>query len=123
MKRLITLFATCLLIIGLTACGGAATPQILEPATTDTPPMPLETPTAAATDTAVPASPTPTNTPPPTSTFGPTPTETFLPMLDLPTLEAFEPALDVWDGQPTYIADSQPGFTLLLSFIDFFPHV
>jgi hypothetical protein len=31
-------------------------------------------------------------------------------MLDLPTLEAFEPALDVWDGQPTYIADSQPGF-------------
>ena len=110
MKRLIPLVTYCLLITGLVACGGAATPQILVPVTTDTPSVPLASPTAAATETVVPASLTPTNTPLPTSTFGPTPTETFLPMLELPTLESVEPAFDVWDGQPTYLGDSQPGF-------------
>lgn len=69
----------------------------------------LATPSAPASET--PAPPTPTFTPAPTFTpIGPTPTETLLPPLDLPTLEASEPALEIWDGLPTYLADSRAGF-------------
>ncbi len=104
MRRLLTLITTYyLLITVLTACGGAA-PEVFVPAATDTPLAPLASPTAPV--------PTETLTPtaPQTPTFGPTPTETLLPTLELPTLEVVEPALDVWDGVPTYLADSQPGF-------------
>ena len=95
----------CLLITVLAACGASA------PEVTPAPLMeePLATPTAPATET--PAPPTSTSTPVPTFTpIGPTPTETLLPPLELPTLEASEPALEIWDGLPTYLADSQPGF-------------
>jgi hypothetical protein len=69
----------------------------------------LSTPTALATET--PAPPTLTSTPLPTATLpGPTATETLLPTLELPTLALVEAALDVWDGLPTYLADSQPGY-------------
>lgn len=109
--KLITVY--CLLITILSACGGAPT---LEPS-----PVPLvndgllSTSTAPASET--PAPPTLTSTPVPTSTpLGPTATETFLPTLELSTLEAFEPALDVWDGLPTGLADSQPGFYFRVKF-------
>ena len=73
----------------------------------------LSTPAAPATDTPSPLPPS-TQTPAPSATiaptFGPTATETFMPTLELPALEAVEPALDVWDGLPTYLAESQPGF-------------
>ena len=98
MKRLILIIVFCSLI-ALTACG---------PAATSTPLVAEETPTALDTETPTPA--LPTATPLPTATFGPTPTETLLPTLELPTLAAVEPAFDVWDGLPTYLADSQPGF-------------
>ena len=39
-----------------------------------------------------------------------------MPTLELSTLAAFEPALDVWDGQPTYLGDSQPGFYFRVKF-------
>ena len=46
-----------------------------------------------------------------TSTLvGPTPTETPLPPLELPTPLANPPALLAWDGQPTYMGDSKPGY-------------
>lgn len=101
MKRIITL----ILLFGfvLAACGAPApsTPSVHEDA--------LSTPTAPASET--PAPPTLTSTPLPTATpLGPTPTETLLPTLELPTLAPVEPALDVWDGLPTYLADSQPGY-------------
>ncbi len=101
MKRIFTLIL--LLSAWLVACAPSApaTPSIHEDA--------LSTPTALATET--PAPPTLTSTPLPTATPpGPTPTETLLPTLELPTLAPAEPALDVWDGQPTYLADSQPGY-------------
>jgi hypothetical protein len=95
-----------LLIFILAACGPQA---MTEPMSAQ---VELATPTAAA--SAKTPSPLPTQTPAPsatvTPTFGPTATETLLPTLELPTLEAVEPALDIWDGQPTYLAESQPGY-------------
>lgn len=99
MKRIFTL----ILLSGfvLAACGAPAlsTPSVHEDE--------LSTPTAPASETPAPSTPTPlpTATPP-----GPTPTETFLPTLELPTLAPAEPVFDVWDGPPTYLADSQPGY-------------
>lgn len=46
----------------------------------------------------------------------PAPTETPLPTLEVPTEVARPPALAVWDGLPTYLADSQPGFYFRLQF-------
>lgn len=69
---------------------------------TPTPP-PSETPTLAPTQTALPS---PTLLP----TIVIPATETLLPPLELPTMMATEPALSIWDGLPTYLADSQPGY-------------
>jgi hypothetical protein len=109
MKRLVTL--SLLLILLLTACGAPARGALASVPADVT----LSTPTAPASETPLPTQtsepPTLTSTPAPTSTpIGPTNTETPLPTLELPTLEATEPALDVWDGAPTYPGDSQPGF-------------
>ncbi|MFZ5858858.1 MAG: hypothetical protein ACOYZ6_18680 [Chloroflexota bacterium] len=106
MKRIVTLIL--LLSFLLAACGSPApvTNSIHEDA--------LSTPTAstpAAPATETPAPLTSTSTPLPTATPpGPTATETLLPTLELPTLAPAEPVFDVWDGQPTYLADSQPGY-------------
>ena len=52
-----------------------------------------------------------TSTPAPTSTLIPsTPTETPLPTLELPTEVVNPPAQMVWDGAPTYLAESTPGY-------------
>ncbi|RJP51227.1 MAG: hypothetical protein C4583_09145 [Anaerolineaceae bacterium] len=107
MKRIVTLIL--LLSFWLVACGPSAlaTPSVHEDA--------LSTPTAPATETSAPPTSTPTRVPSVTPP-APTLTETLLPTLELTTLEAFEPALDVWDGQPTYLADSQPGFFFRVKF-------
>jgi len=119
MRRLIVL--SLILTFLLTACGGAAQPFLVE-VPTDTA---LASPTAPNTETPTAEPPlrplsaptqTAANTAAVTPTFGPTATETFLPTLELSTLEAFEPALDVWDGQPTYLGDSQPGFFFRVKF-------
>jgi hypothetical protein len=54
----------------------------------------------------------PTQTFTPAPTFTPTvrPTETPLPPLELPTEVANAPSLLAWDGKPTYLGDSQPGY-------------
>jgi hypothetical protein len=103
--KLITV--TCLLITVLSACGA---PALVEPARVPTSAVvELGTPTAPATETSTPL-------PPPSPTLGPTATETALPTLELPPLELVEPALDVWDGRPTYIADSLPGYYFRVKF-------
>lgn len=110
MRRLIPLLL--LLSLWATACGSA----MPAPAATEAPaeatelpaePM-LETPTPEPpTETALPSpSPVPSSTPSP----APTSTETPLPPLDLPTLAPDLPTLAVWDGLPTYLGDSQPGY-------------
>ncbi len=46
----------------------------------------------------------------------PLPTETALPTLVLPTKSLFVGTFEVWDGLPTYPADSQPGFYFRLRY-------
>ena len=92
----------------ITSCGGAA------PAATEEPAAP------AATQESAPANDSSANptadpfeiteaTPLPTQVL-PTPTETPLPPIEMPALLPNAPALLAWDGTPTYLGDSQPGF-------------
>ncbi len=78
-------------------------------------PESLATPTAVATKT--PSAPTETFTAEPFAVqFTPVPTETPLPTLELPTEVARPPALQIWDGLPTYPAESKPDFYFRLRF-------
>ncbi|MBI4762020.1 MAG: hypothetical protein ACOYYF_07060 [Chloroflexota bacterium] len=92
----------CLLLLSLIAasCGAPAATQ--EPSAPTAEQATLE-PTLQA---LIPDTPTPTQTPLPT----PSPTETPLPPLELPTEIPSAPALLAWDGVPTYLGDSQPGY-------------
>ena len=58
-----------------------------------------------------------TSTPGPfTIEFTPLPTETPLATLELPTPVNNPPVLQVWDGLPTYPAESRPGFFFRVRF-------
>lgn len=99
-RRIILILITALVV---SSCGAA-------PAITEEPTM-IELPTQSflAENTPTPK-PTQTFTPEPTSTSTVVPTETPLPPLELPTEIPNAPALLAWDGTPTYLGDSQPGF-------------
>lgn len=91
----------------LTSCAGAAATEAPAAPTSDAvptaPPVPPEnTPTFEPIEIASPI-------PSPTEIL-PTPTETSLPPLELPALLPNAPSLLAWDGTPTYLGDSQPGF-------------
>jgi hypothetical protein len=95
-----------LLSLVISSCGGGAPAMTEEPSQGETteptsqPVLPESTPT-----------PEPAFTPQPTPTrILPTPTETPLPPLELPTELPNAPALLAWDGAPTYLGDSQPGY-------------
>jgi hypothetical protein len=91
----------------LGSCAGAA-PGLEETAmpTQDVPPEPTQ-----------PLLPENSPTPVPTQTeVLPTPTETPLPTLDLPTELPNAPSLLAWDGTPTYVGDSQPGYAFRVSY-------
>ena len=111
MKRLIAI--SLLLIALLSACGGAPAATVQPLSLDSNQPDSEARPLATQPVTPI-ASPEPSLTatvlPTPRPTFGPTPTATLLPELILPALEPSEPTFDVWDGVPTYLADSQPGF-------------
>jgi hypothetical protein len=103
-----------ILMILMTSCGGAA-PATQPPAATEAPAT--EAPTEEPAATEPPAfqsleAPTQAATqPPPTSTQIPgTPTDTPLPTLELPTEIVNPPAQLAWDGVPTYLAESTPGY-------------
>jgi hypothetical protein len=98
-----------LLSLVISSCGGGAPAMteelsvptqdvVIEP--TSQPILPENTPTSEPTFT---LEPTPTR-------ILPTPTETPLPPLELPPEIPNAPALLAWDGTPTYLGDSQPGF-------------
>ena len=98
----------------MTSCGGAA-PATQSPAATE--PPATEAPTEEPTATEPPAfqsleAPTQAATQlPSTSTQVPeTPTDTPLPTLELPTEIVNPPAQLAWDGVPTYLAESTPGY-------------
>jgi hypothetical protein len=119
----------------ITSCGGAApatqapaadeppaateapateAPATEEPAATELPAFPSdEAPTRVATQ----AQPTPTL--PATSTQvlpAASQTDTPLPTLELPTEVVNPPAQLVWDGVPTYLAESTPGYAFRVTY-------
>jgi len=105
----------------LTACGGAAATQAPvslteapavteELAATEAPALPL---IAESSPTLEPMQ---TSTLEPTFTPAITPTDTALPPLELPTEAVNAPAKMVWDGTPTYLGDSQPGYAFRVTY-------
>jgi hypothetical protein len=104
----------------LTSCGAPAATQAPafapeEPAATEPPALePLAADTTVL-DTPT-AEPTQTFTPAPTPAPSITPTETPLPPLELPTEAVNAPALMVWDGIPTYLGDSTPGYSFRVTY-------
>lgn len=46
----------------------------------------------------------------------PLPTETALPTIEVPTEVSRPPALQIWDGLPTYLADSNPNYYFRVRF-------
>jgi hypothetical protein len=119
----------CILILSLllASCGGGAAteaPAQAESAAPTEPPAATEAPTEPPA-TEAPAQPlrpdtasVNTQTPQPTQTAAPaiTPTETQLPALLLPTEAVNAPASMVWDGTPTYLGDSTPGYSFRVTY-------
>src|SRR5215216_2489262 len=118
-RRIIWILVLSLFI---TSCGGAAAPTATQaPAATEAPAT--EAPAATepffgGLDTATPESPTPsrTSSPAPTKTPAATLTDTPLPTLELPTEVFNAPATAVWDGVPTYLGDSTPGYDFRVTY-------
>ncbi len=110
---------TIMLALLITSCGGGApaateAPAMQEPATTEAPAQPLAADTAPLNTPT--AEPTQTFTPRPTFTPSITPTDTPLPPLELPTEARNAPAKMVWDGTPTYLGDSTPGYSFRVTY-------
>ncbi len=91
-------------VLLLSACGGASPAPTEEPAVSQSP-----APSFLAENTPT-AEPAPTLSPQPSPSPTVTPTETPLPPLELPTEIPNAPSLLAWDGVPTYLGDSQPGY-------------
>ena len=114
-----------ILILLITSCGGAAAPATQAPAATEPPPAATEEPAAteppafqsleAPTRAVTQSQPTPALQPTPTQVL-PTRTDTPLPTLELPTEVVNPPAQMVWDGVPTYLAESTPGFAFRVTY-------
>lgn len=111
-RRIILILLVSLL---LTSCGAAAATEAPAPAQEEAATeAPTEAPAESTesfagefqTATLNPA----TQTPAPTQTPAVTATETPLPTLELPTEMVNAPVSMVWDGVPTYLGDSTPGF-------------
>jgi hypothetical protein len=97
----------------LASCAALPTAFVPPPAPTETarPPEQLLQPQALPSPTAVLPAETPTFTAEPFALdLTPLPTETALPTLEIPTVAPRSPALVAWDGLPTYLADSAPGY-------------
>ena len=104
------------LVLVTTSCGGAAPAPTEAPAETD---APVTEPPAFQSLSAPTREPTSTQTPAPLPTqtkILPTRTDTPLPTLELPTEITNAPQRLVWDGLPTYPADSTPGFVFRVSY-------
>ena len=117
------IIAILILILLMTSCGGAAPAATEPPATTESPAteapaateppafQSLEAPTRAAPEVQA----TPTAQPTSTQILS-TPTDTPLPTLELPTEIVNAPSQMVWDGAPTYPAESTPGYAFRITY-------
>jgi len=107
------------LLLFFTSCAGAPAATQLPVATVELPATeaPAETePFAGPLFTPTPEPPTDTVTPAPTTTPDLTLTDTPLPTLDLPTEMLNAPVQSVWDGVPTYLGDSTPGYAFRVTY-------
>jgi hypothetical protein len=117
----LSIFLPTLLVVGLltAGCGAArataapaaaptSLPALLSPQSISSPPATVDqsTPKAIETPTAEPF----------VLDFTPLPTETALPTLELPTEAVRAPALQAWDGLPTYPSESKPDYYFRVSF-------
>ncbi len=95
----------------LASCAAVPTVVVPPPAPTATArafqPLILASPTAVQPTPAEALTPTPE---PFALDLTPLPTETALPTLEVPSVVPRAPSLEVWDGVPTYLADSIPGY-------------
>src|SRR5512139_3581418 len=117
-RRIILILIVALVI---TSCGApAATQSAMEPQATEAPAT--EAPAAtepASTEEATepPAQPQAVETATPKATQAlAVPTDTPLPTLDLPTEAVNAPAQMVWDGVPTYLGESLPGYSFRVTY-------
>jgi hypothetical protein len=121
-QRIIWILVLALLI---TSCGGAA-PATEAPAATQAPAAEEPAATEAPVATEPPAfqsleaptrqpSVTTASTPIPTQII-PTSTDTALPTLELPTEAINAPVRMVWDGVPTYLGESTPGYAFRVTY-------
>lgn len=102
----------------ITSCAAAAPAPTEAPVATEEPPTATEPPAIQS-----PIAPTmepqitetSTSAPTPTQVL-PTPTDTPLPTLELPTEPVNPPARMVWDGTPTYLGDSEPGYAFRVTY-------
>lgn len=96
----------------MTGCGPVTLPFGGGIQTSQPPAIRAETPGLVATTTAIATS----TLEPFALELTPLPTETALPTLELPTQAVLSGFTQVWDGLPTYLADSKPGFYFRLQF-------
>jgi hypothetical protein len=108
-RQIIFLLLLWLLIV---SCGPAA-PAATEPPATE---APAATEFPLAVESVSTLEPSQTSAPEATPTPAVTLTDTPLPPLELPTEPANAPAQLVWDGTPTYLGDSQAGFSFRVTY-------
>jgi len=112
-RRIIFILILSLL---LAACGGAAPAATQAPAATEAPAAAEVPAEPLVVETLLTVEPSQTFTPEPTFTPSVTPTETQLPPLELPTEAVNAPVRMVWDGAPTYLGDSTPGYAFRVTY-------
>jgi hypothetical protein len=102
----------------ITSCGAAAPVPTEAPiATAQRPPATEHPAIQSLNPPTIEPQATETSTPDPTPTrILPTPTDTPLPTLELPTEPVNAPVRMVWDGTPTYLGDSEPGYAFRLTY-------
>jgi len=105
---------TLILSLLVASCGAPAATQM--PSIVDADAPATEAPAATKAPVEATAEPLSTSTPAPTDTPSVTPTDTQLPPLTLPTEAANVPTKMVWDGVPTYLGDSTPGFSFRVTY-------
>lgn len=114
-KVLIALLALTALL--LASCAALPTSTVAPLPTSTTRPLLVEPQVRASSTANPPTEPGLTSTAEPfVLDLTPLPSETPLPTLEIPTEAAHPPVLQVWDGLPTYLADSAPGYYFRVEF-------
>ena len=106
-----------ILALAITSCGAPATVQ--GPAATQAPATEAPVATEAATEAPAATEAAATEAPAFQAAETPTPaiqTDTPLPTLELPTEAVNAPARMVWDGKPTYLGKSTPGYSFRVTY-------